>query len=117
MKATVKQITSTHKGLFADANYRVGQIVAKIEGAILDTPNRFTYQVAPNKHISCDNELKYINHHCYPNLKVENENLVCIKAIETGDELTFDYNSSEDRLDEPFECACCGKLIKGKHNN
>ena len=39
--------------------------------------------------------------------------LVAIKNIEIGEEITFDYESTEEELVSPFKCECHGKLIVG----
>jgi len=50
----------------------------------------------------------YINHSCDPNVKFENNNLIiAIKDIEEGDELCFDYSTSEDN-DWGIEICLCG---------
>ena len=69
-----------------------------------------------NLHIE-DDIGQYLNHNCSPNTCVVNENdpkLVAINDISIGDELTFDYNSSEDEIHYVFKCNCHGKEIVGK---
>ncbi len=63
-----------------------------------------------------------LNHSCNPNCYIdfENLNLIALKDIKKGDELSFNYNTSEyDLIDQgcSFECRCgsenCIKEIKG----
>jgi hypothetical protein len=39
--------------------------------------------------------------------------LVAIKTIEPEEEITFDYENTEEELVSPFKCECHGKLIVG----
>jgi hypothetical protein len=54
-----------------------------------------------------------INHSCQPTCEIRSQFLVALADIEEGDEITFDYNKNEKRLASPFECRCCGKMIRG----
>ena len=40
--------------------------------------------------------------------------LFALNDIEKGQEITIDYNDSEDKLAEPFNCSCHDKRIRGK---
>ena len=40
--------------------------------------------------------------------------LVATKEINEGQEITIDYNDSEDTLANPFNCSCHNKKIRGK---
>jgi len=40
--------------------------------------------------------------------------LYAIDDIKKGQEITIDYNLSEDKLANPFKCACHGKRIRGR---
>ena len=40
--------------------------------------------------------------------------LYAINDIKEGEEITINYNDSEDTLANPFNCACHGKRIRGK---
>jgi hypothetical protein len=77
------------------------------------TPSRFTVQADETKHILLSPEhLQYINHSCRPNafFDVDNLQLVALREIEEGDEITFFYPSSEWKMSETFTCNC------GEHN-
>ncbi len=102
------------QGLFASNQYKKDSTIAKIEGRILSEATRYSYQILPDKHIESDSELKYVNHHCMPNAYIKDISLIANRDIEIGEEITFDYNSNEDCLSNPFICNCCGKQIKGK---
>ena len=40
--------------------------------------------------------------------------LYALEDIKEGQEITIDYNLSEDKLANPFKCACHGKRIRGR---
>ena len=60
---------------------------------------------------------RYLNHSCRPNAAVQGRTLVASRSIARGDEITFDYETTEDAMAEPFCCACgecAGRLIRGR---
>jgi hypothetical protein len=40
---------------------------------------------------------------------------IALKNIEIGEQITFDYNTTEYKIFQPFKCDCHGKLIKGNY--
>ena len=118
---TIKEVdwqsTDSHKikGCFSKASFKKGQIVFKFNPRYTKKRTRTSIQVG-NLHIE-DDIGQYLNHNCSPNTCVVNENdpkLIAINDISIGDELTFDYNSSEDEIHYVFKCNCHGKEIVGK---
>jgi len=90
------------------------------EKEIVEKPSYLTVQVGLNKHITLLPEyLQYINHSCNPNIffNTTTFELVALKDISAGDELTFFYPSTEWDMSQFFECNCgftnCLKNIKG----
>lgn len=102
------------KGLFALKSFQKGESVVKVSGQKIDHPTRTSVQVGINEHIDVQAPIMYINHRCDANIKLKNYTFVAIRTIEVGEEITFDYNASEDRLSNPFICRDCGQLVKGK---
>jgi len=41
--------------------------------------------------------------------------IVSTRFIEKGEQIFIDYNETEHKLANPFECSCHGRLIKGKY--
>ena len=77
-------------------------------------------QTGLNEHITLQPDfLQYCNHSCEPNVFFDTTKfeLVALKNINVGDELTFFYPSSEWNMDQPFACTCgnknCLQTIKG----
>lgn len=61
------------------------------------------------------------NHSCSPNTAYEGLNVMALRKILTGEELTLDYASFLDENMEPFNCHCassnCRGFITGTINN
>lgn len=99
----------------ADECARLGQAVPQMlthtislhEGYYLGSENLFEFD---------DSEL--FNHSCNPNVGVKGQIiLVARRDIASGEELTFDYDTTETAAD-PFTCQCgwpqCRATIEGK---
>ena len=118
------------RGLYTKKEYRKEEIVLYLEGNYFQSPTRTSIQVE-NKHIESW-EGGHINHHCDPNTEIRihdnfigrnvgNQSqgslvalVVAKRDINTGEEITFDYETTEVELAEPFECNCHGRWIRGK---
>ena len=74
---------------------------------IMDKPNRFTVQIAKDKHTHVG-KLAALNHSCDPNTILDTEHMVMIarRDIEKGEELSFFYPSTEWEMQAPFICLC-----------
>ena len=65
-------------------------------------------------------QVHLLNHHCNPNAEIWEiadieEGLVVAKCdIAAGEEITFDYETTESILAAPFKCDCHGNWIRGK---
>src|SRR5262249_22973515 len=61
------------------------------------------------------------NHSCQPNTAYRGLDIVALRPIAKGEELTLDYASFLDEHMEPFNCRCgapnCRGLITGKPHN
>jgi hypothetical protein len=104
--------------LVAQAPFLAGEIVSRVSfGPIRPLPDRFTVQVGSDAHGELvPTELKYMNHHCDPNVALDVEHGVvrALKPIAPGDELTFFYPSTEWHMDEPFDCGCESAWCQGR---
>ena len=89
-------------------------------GITQDHADRFTVQIDESKHITLVPEvLQYVNHSCSPTAFFDTTSmeLICLKEIQPGDEITFFYPSTEWEMAEPFTCNCgspaCLEVING----
>jgi len=88
--------------------YKKGEVICDIPSEnIMDTPNRFTVQIARNKHTHVG-KLAALNHSCSPNVILDTEKMqvVACQDIEKGQDLYFFYPSTEWEMDAPFICLC-----------
>ena len=115
---TIKEINGENhnKGLFADQAYDNGSVVLFLSGNYIAEPTRTSIQ-AGDKHLESV-EGGHVNHHCDPNTKVIVPNftmpfLAATRNIELGEEITFDYETTEEELVSPFKCECHGRFIVG----
>jgi len=84
------------------------------------SPTRFSVQINETEHIILKPAyLKYINHSCNPNVFFDTTKmeLITLRPISAGEELSFFYPSTEWSMTEVFTCACgsehCLKSIQG----
>ncbi len=103
------------KGLFAERNFKAGEVILCLKGSVSSTPTKYTIEVGENEHIT-DEFGTYLNHSCDPNTKIQRKGkrVLAKKDIKKGEELSFDYNSNETKMATPFECACGSKNCKGR---
>jgi len=74
-------------------------------------------QVDDGRHIHLSPEfLQYINHSCDPNtfFDVKKGEIVCLRDIAAGEEITFFYPSTEWSMAQPFDCFCQTGRCLGK---
>ena len=117
-KTEVKDIKENAKGLFAKQNIKKGSLITVLKGKIFSKPTRTSIQIQDKHHIE-DLEGGYMNHHCDPNADIIIKNgeyalVVAKRYVVDGEEITFDYETTEAELSPPFECDCHGRLIKGR---
>ena len=114
--------TSTNqKSLNATTAIKPGEIISKFHAGITQSYATYlTVQTGVDTHITLQPEfLQYINHSCDPNVFFDTASmeLICLKPLQPGDELTFFYPSTEWEMSQPFVCNCqsssCLQLING----
>jgi hypothetical protein len=125
---TVPLVTVTsHRGQFAvvaTADIAAGQPLLLVDGPLVPAPDRYTVQVGTNEHVDggpdANGELpvwRFLNHSCEPNTRLVFRTLVAKQPIRPGEEITFDYDTTEWDMDAPFPCACgsasCRGLVRG----
>ncbi len=96
------------KTLITKQSYKKGEIICAIPSEnVLEKPNRYTVQIARDKHTHVG-KLAALNHSCDPNVILDTERMVMIarRDIEKGEELFFFYPSTEWEMQAPFICLC-----------
>jgi len=99
--------------------YKKGEVICAIPSEdVREKPNRFTVQIAHDKHTHVG-KLAALNHSCDPNVFLDTQHMEMVAArdIEKGDELFFFYPSTEWEMDAPFICLCgsanCINVVAG----
>jgi hypothetical protein len=114
--------------LIARTPIEQGLPIFLIEGVEMYRPSFASVQVASNVHIDMAPDVdltdqmdlypwRFMNHSCDANCYIRDRCVIALRAIEPGEELTFDYNSTEYEMAQPFDCTCgspkCAGQISG----
>ena len=110
-------------GLFASRSLAAGDVVLPVEGRPVAEPNRYSIQLGTALHIVPSSEgsapWMWLNHGCAPNVAVDTGRRVVVaqRDIAPGEELRFDYHTTEWAMAEPFACGCgapeCIGMVQG----
>mgnify|MGYP001399651952 CR=1 FL=1 len=124
MSLGVVQLGPQHAGVIAYDIFKKGSVVYEFEGEVIEEPSRTSIQSYDDIHLEDDLKIaSFINHKCKPNTRIEKLGkkrgrkikFIALKNIEIGEQITFDYNTTEYKIFNPFKCDCHGKLIKGNY--
>lgn len=102
-----------------------GARVLAIIGRETHVATRYSVQVAPALHLDQDCARdesdvvkryywRYMDHHCEPTTIIRNREVIALRNIAQGDGITFNYNTTEYDMAEPFRCHCGSELCVGK---
>lgn len=126
-------VVRVHNGqhLIALQRVPIGAHLFRIEGVETTKATRYSVQVGPQSHIDLspgdDESLilskyfwRFLNHGCEPNTRIESRDVIAIRDIQRGEDVTFNYNTTEYEMAEPFTCHCgaasCAGTIRGAHH-
>ena len=83
------------QGVFARASFKRGDYIAAARGTRTETDGRPVLWVLEGggsyRGVEVANQLRYLNHSSEPNAEFEGAELYAIRAINRGEEITFDY--------------------------
>ena len=105
--------------LHAVRSFVRGEIVFPLRGHAVVRPTRLSIQVGQDAHLDPISDLASpwgaLNHGCDPNVAIDVSRRVVIarRAIAAGEELRFDYNTTEWELAESFVCNCSAPTCVG----
>ncbi|MCB9878786.1 MAG: hypothetical protein H6835_14420 [Planctomycetes bacterium] len=115
-------------GVFTTRGFAVGEEILTVNGRAVDGPSRYSIQVGPGVHVEPGDEpggsphatrfpWQFLNHACAPTAMLLGRRLLARVALVAGDEVTFDYDSTEWDMAAPFACGCgqpcCRRRIAG----
>ena len=110
MRRAIPRFTQGAWGLYAAQAVRVGEVVWVLSGEVSKTPTRTSIRVGPGVHVEDPVGIR-MNHACLPSVRISGRDVVALRGLSTGDELTFDYRDTESPVSHPFVCGCCGRMI------
>lgn len=115
--------------LVAARDLPAGARILTAEGVVRATPTQTSFQLDARRHLDVPADLdadtlhrehpwRFLNHGCDPNAAFRDRVLEALRPIAAGEEIRFDYESTEDALAVPFACRCgdagCrGRLVRG----
>lgn len=119
------------KGVFATEPIAQDSVVFLLNGNITTDPTRYTIQLGPRRHLTfptirktnddLDYCWQYLNHCCEPNgyMNTAEFTFRALRDIAAGEEITFNYLTTESEMAVPFNCICgsanCFGLIQGRN--
>ena len=114
----------THHRAVSRTGVVPGGLIAELAGVVIGRPDRYTIQLGPAEHldafgVASTEDLmarfpwRFLNHACRPNSAVRGRRLYATAAIKAGDEVTFNYNTTEFDMAEPFACRCGAPECRG----
>jgi len=106
------------RAVFATAPIAAGESVIELARVFEEAPGSHTIQVGERRHQAFTGEIDdFVNHSCDPTCRVDVSALTMstIADIAVGQELTFNYLTTEWDMIQPFRCECDGepRLIRG----
>jgi len=111
----VQNSSSGQKSLHATVSFSPGDVICPFSaGVTQDYATYLTVQTGTSTHITLMPEfLQYINHSCAPNVFFDTAamQLVCLSALQPGDEMTFFYPSTEWDMAQPLFVIAAAKTV------
>lgn len=112
-------------GLFSLRDFARGAEILPINGRLQKSPTRYSIQLDDGVHIEADGALaeremrarhpwRFLNHSCEPNAAIDGRRLVALRAIRAGEQITFDYTTTEADMAEAFDCGCGARDCIGR---
>lgn len=113
------------RGAFAREKVRAGDVLVVWGGEVVDGATlramsvdrfRLALQVEEDLYLLTTNEgvADWVNHSCAPNAGLRGQVvLVALRDIRAGEEITFDYATSDGSTYDEFECGCGAESCRG----
>jgi hypothetical protein len=104
------------ESLYAGRTYRSGEVVLAFEQVEWRSQrDRDTVEHPFGGHLFHP-LLAKTAHGCTPNCRLSfaDRTLIAIRNIASGDPVSFDYHSTERRLNRPFDCLCGSDRCRGR---
>jgi hypothetical protein len=119
------------KGVYAKQAIKQDSVIFHLKGNISARPSKYTIQLGSNRHLNfpairrpnddVDYCWQYLNHCCEPNgyMNTTERTFRALRDIAAGEEISFNYLTTESEMAEPFNCRCgsanCFGFIQGRN--
>lgn len=119
------------KGIFAQEDISENSVIFLLKGTISTQPTKYTIQLGSKRHLAfpvirrstddLDYCWQYLNHSCEPNGYISTTEMTfrALRDIAAGEEITFNYLTTESEMAVPFTCVCgsanCFGVIRGRN--
>jgi hypothetical protein len=119
------------KGVYAKQPITQHSVIFYLRGNITRRPSKYTIQLGSNQHLNfpvirkpqhdLDYCWQYLNHCCAPNgyINTAERTFRALRDIASGEEITFNYLTTESEMAAPFNCICgapsCFGFIQGRN--
>lgn len=113
MSVIIRVTRHKGRGVFANRFFMPGELVVRgrmLKG--LSERTTHSFQVDFDTHVELDEPARVINHSCDPNLGIQDNefggyDFIALCAIQKGEEVTWDYETSE-YISIAVKRCCCG---------
>lgn len=119
------------KGVFATEGISEDSVIFNLRGTISTQPTKYTIQLGARQHLNfpairrANDDLDYcwqfLNHCCEPNgyMNTAERTFRALRDIAPGEEITFNYLTTESEMAVPFNCICgssnCFGFVQGRN--
>jgi hypothetical protein len=120
----LRQVPGKGRGVFAGRTFRRGEEVLEFFGDVKDFADLgddldHALQVGPRDFMAASGLIDdYVNHSCDPNCGIRNDNgrivLFALRDVPQGEEITFDYSTTQMNNIWGMKCACGTTLCRGE---
>jgi hypothetical protein len=123
--AEVVVFENGYRVLVAKEDIAKGAFIGDFWGPTVPSPTKYTHQIGINKHIDHLGMIRFGDHSCSPNTKLEyfqrkgainganvksgdeiSWHIVAARDISKGEQITGDYTLTEYSMASPFDCQC-----------
>jgi SET domain-containing protein len=97
------------RGVFATEAIAAGEVLIALAHVFVAAAEQYTIQLDEDRHQAGTGEIDdFLNHCCEPSAALDVERLcfVAVRPLAPGDEVTFNYLTSEWDMAEAFTCRC-----------
>lgn len=126
IKVKVRRVNGAY-ALITNRRILKNEVVFVLQGEFTDHPSKYSIQIGEGRHLEplpddlsdVSSLIRFFNHSCDPStfLNLEDLTVRALRDLEPGEEVTFNYNTTEYDMADPFKCHCnagnCVGYIRG----